>query len=200
MHLLHLAHTDRARAFEVYAAHYRATHGQRYWSDTHQLSTYLDGYHGEIDRRIGAPHQAGEMITELYVPRPALGVFMSDAAELLRRSGVPVIYGTIRLIERDQESVLAWAREPWACIIFNLCVAHTPTGLSAAQTTFRGLIDLAIRQGGSYYLTYHRWATRAQVESCHPRFREFLRLKEAHDPAALFTSDWHRHHRALFTE
>ena len=123
---------------------------------------------------------------------------MGSAAELLRRGGVPVIYGTIRLIERDEESFLAWAREPWACVIFNLCVAHTPAGLAAAQTAFRGLIDLAIAHGGSYYLTYHRWATRAQVEACHPRFREFLRLKEMHDPAGVFTSDWHRHHRALF--
>ena len=79
-------------------------------------------------------------------------------------------------------------------------MTHTPAGLAAAQTVFRGLIDLAIEYRGSYYLTYHRWATRAQVEACHPRFREFLRLKETHDPHELFTSDWHRHHRALFAE
>ena len=196
--LLLLAHTDRARVFEEYAAYYLSTHGQRYWSDTHQLGTYLDGYHAEIDRLRAAPHPGSEMITEIYVPRPALAAFMEQAAELLRRGGVPVIYGTVRLIERDDESFLAWAREPWACIIFNLCVAHTPAGLAAAPHVFRGLIDLAIAFGGSYYLTYHRWATRAQVEACHPRFREFLELKKAHDPAELFTSDWYRHHRALF--
>lgn len=196
--LLHLAHTDRARVFEEYAAYYLSTQGQRYWSDTHQLGNYFDGYHAEIDRQLAASHAGSEMITEIYVPRAALGVFMAGAAERLRRGGVPVIYGTIRLIERDEESFLAWAREPWACIIFNLCVTHTPAGLAAAQTAFRGLIDLAIAHGGSYYLTYHRWATRAQVEACHPRFREFLRHKEAYDPAELFTSDWHRHHRTLF--
>ena len=124
---------------------------------------------------------------------------MSGAAELLRRGGVPVVYGTIRLVERDEESFLAWARERWACIIFNLCVTHTPHGLAAAQDTFRGLIDLAIVHRGSYYLTYHRWATRGQVEACHPRFREFLQRKEEHDPVELFTSDWYRHHRALFS-
>ncbi len=196
--LLHLAHTDRALAFEEYARYYLSTDGQRYWSDTHQLGTYIDGYHAEIDRQVAASHQSSEMITEIYVPRPALRAFMRDAGELLRRGGVPVIYGTLRLIERDEESFLAWAREPWACIIFNLCVAHTPIGLTAAQTVFRRLIDLAITHGGSYYLTYHRWATRAQVETCHPKFRDFLRQKEARDPTNLITSDWHEHHRALF--
>jgi FAD/FMN-containing dehydrogenase len=196
--LLYLAHTDRARVFDEYASYYLSTDGQRYWSDTHQLGTYIDGYHAELDRQLAASHGSSEMITEIYVPRPALDAFMSGAAELLRRGGVPVIYGTIRLIERDEESFLAWAREPWACIIFNLCVAHTPSGLAAAQTVFRGLIDLAISHGGSYYLTYHRWATRAQVEACHPKFRDFLRQKEARDLGNVFTSDWHEHHCALF--
>ena len=68
----------------------------------------------------------------------------------------------------------------------------------AAETAFRGLIDLAIAHAGSYYLTYHRWATRAQVEACHPRFREFLALKRVYDPEELFTSDWYRHYRQLF--
>ena len=196
--LLALAHTDRARVFEEYAAYYLSTHGQLYWSDTHQLGMYLDHYHEALDRRLGAVHRASEMITEIYVPRPALAAFMERAAELLRGGGVPVIYGTIRLIERDDESFLAWAREPWACIIFNLHTEHTSAGIAAAQTVFRRLIDLAIGFGGSYYLTYHRWATRAQVEACHPRFREFLLEKRARDPGELFTSGWYRHHRELF--
>ncbi len=44
----------------------------------------------------------------------------------------PVIYGTIRLIERDEESFLAWAREPWACIIFNLHLEHTSAGFAVS--------------------------------------------------------------------
>ena len=196
--LLHLAHTDRARVFADYSAYYLRTHAQHYWSDTHQLSLYLDDYHTVIDRQLGASCKGSEMITELYVPRTALAAFMGEAAGLLRAGDVPVVYGTVRLVERDDESFLAWAREPWACIIFNLHVEHTPAGLAAAAEKFRGLIDCALASGGSYYLTYHRWATRAQVEAAHPRFPEFLRKKHVHDPGELFTSDWHRHHRALF--
>lgn len=197
-HLLLLAHTDRARAFEEYAAYYEKTDGQLYWSDSHQLGTYLENYHEEIDRCVCAAHRGTEMITEIYVPRARLALFLREAAELLRRGGVPVIYGTIRLVERDTESFLAWAREPWACVIFNLCVTHTASGLATAQKVFCDLLDLGLAHGGSFYLTYHRWAARAQVEKAYPRFREFLSQKDARDPAHLFTSDWHRHYRALF--
>ncbi len=196
--LTHLAHTDRAKAFEVYAGYYLTTNGQLYWSDTHQLSVYLDNYHEELDHELGASVKATEMITELYVPRARLAGFMIRAAEELRPRGVPVIYGTVRLIERDTESFLAWAREDYACVIFNLHTEHSLAGLTQAADAFRALIDAALAFGGSYFLTYHRWARRDQVAQAYPQFAEFLRHKAAHDPAHRFQSEWWRHYQKMF--
>jgi len=190
--LILLAHTDKARAYQLYTSHYLATSGQLYESDRHQLADYLDGYHLQLDRVLGSAHRASEMITELYVPRDRLADFMGAVAEDFRRHRVDVIYGTIRLIERDDESFLAWARESWACVIFNLHTEHTPQGVEHAAQAFRRLIDRAIERKGSYYLTYHRWASREQVEHCYPQMRRFLQLKRAHDPQERFQSDWYR--------
>ena len=66
------------------------------------------------------------MITELYVPRPLLADFLAAAARDLRALEADVVYGTVRLIERDEETLLAWAREPWACVVLDLHVEHTP--------------------------------------------------------------------------
>jgi FAD/FMN-containing dehydrogenase len=196
--LIYLAHTDKSRAFELYSAHYLATSGQIYYSDAHQLADYADGYHAALDAQLGSECRATEMITEIYVPRDRLVDFLGAVAEDFRANRVNVIYGTIRLIEEDEESFLAWATDRWACIIFNLCTVHNRAGLDHAASAFRRLIDLAIERGGSYYLTYHRWATRAQVEACYPQFADFLRLKLEHDPEERFQSDWYRHHRAMF--
>ncbi len=123
--LLLLAHTDKSRAFELYAEHYLATSGQLYYSDAHQLGDYEDGYHRALDAHLGSPHRATEMISELYVPRDRLADFMAEIAQDFRENDVDPIYGTIRLIERDEDSFLAWAREPWACVIFNLLIPCT---------------------------------------------------------------------------
>jgi hypothetical protein len=125
---------------------------------------------------------------------------MQDVRRDFRRHGVNLIYGTIRMVERDDESFLAWARESYACIIFNLHTEHTPQGLELSAEAFRRLIDLAIRYGGGYYLTYHRYATARQVTACYPQFMEFLEQKRRYDPSGLFQSDWYRHHRRLFQE
>ena len=198
--LLYLSHTEKRRAFQEYASHYLSSSGQIYWSDTHQLSVYIDNYHEWLDQRLGATERATEMITEIYVPRPALTRFLEDVRKDFRQNRVNVIYGTIRLIERDDESFLAWAKHPYACIIFNLHVVHTPQGLERAARDFRRLIDLAIPYGGSYYLTYHRWATRRQVETCYPQLCEFLRLKKRYDPEERFQSDWYRHYKRMFAD
>ena len=73
-------------------------------------------------------------------------------------------------------------------------------GDRTAAAAFRRLIDLALAHGGSYYLTYHRWATRAQVEAAYPRFVEFLREKLRFDPYERFQSDWYRHYREMFRD
>jgi FAD/FMN-containing dehydrogenase len=198
--LLRLAHTDKTRAFAEYARFYLSTDGQQYWSDTHQLAAYEDGYHAALDREIRSPIPGSEMISELYVPRTALPGFMAAARERGRADRLNIVYGTVRLIERDEESLLAWATEPWACVVFNLHVDHSPDGLRKAEHDFRGLIDIASAFGGSYYLTYHRWATREQVDRCHPRMRDFLERKRQHDPHAVFASDWHDHHARLMGE
>jgi len=196
--LLYLAHVDKRRAFDLYRDHYLATDGQLYWSDEHQLGVYVDDYHREVDRRLGERDRATEMITELYVPRHRLPDFLAEMRADFRRGAVDLIYGSIRLIERDDETVLAWAREPWACVVLNLHVVHTPAGLAHAKDAFRRLISMAAAYGGTYYLTYHRWATREQVEACHPRLPEVLRLKRVYDPEERFQSDWYRHYRAMF--
>ncbi len=196
--LLYLAHTDKSRAFDRFADFYASTSGQLYWSDTHQLSLYLDDYHEELDQHLGFKHRGTEMITELYVPPSRLAAFMSDARDLLREDAADLVYGTIRLIRKDDETCLAWAKEDSACIIFNLHVEHSPTGIQRTAATFGRLIDVALSHGGRFFLTYHRYATGEQVQAAYPEFEWFLAEKRRRDPQGVFSSDWYRHYAAVF--
>ncbi|PYL26246.1 MAG: hypothetical protein DMF37_02790 [Verrucomicrobia bacterium] len=195
--LLRLAYSDREKAFKRYSDYYLSTNGQTYWSDTSQLSAYLPDYAQKLREQIGG-EKSSLIITEIYVPRADLSDFLAQAAELLRSNHTIAIYGTVRLIEKDDDSFLAWAKESYACIIFNLLTLHTPGGIEASARSFRGLIDLAIAHGGSYYLTYHRFAKLEQVMACYPQFKQFLALKRKHDPTERFQSDWYRYYRKLF--
>lgn len=195
--LLYLAHANKSLAFSKYVEHYLATDGQTYQSDSFQLATYLDGYHKQLDARLGSTCAGTEMISELYVPRQMLPVFLKRAADVLRAKHANVIYGTVRLIERDEETFMPWAKGRWACTVLNLHIDHNETAIALAADTFRALIDLAIELNGCYYLTYHRFATREQVEACYPELAALIVHKKRLDPNSVFRSDWFDHHRQL---
>jgi FAD/FMN-containing dehydrogenase len=188
--LVRKARADKTRAFEDYLAYYRSTHGQIYHSDTHQLSTYVPGYHDAINASLPPELRGTEVISELYVPRPKLAEFLEQAAETLRSARASVTYGTVRLIEPDTTTALPWARQPWACVIFNLLTDPADTRPVAAAK--RALIELALSFGGTYYLTYHRFAAADQLLRAHPAIGAFMDARDRHDPDHLFDSDWSR--------
>lgn len=196
--LYRLAFTDKGDAFNKYSQYYLSTNGQLYWSDTHQLSVYLNDYHIKVNKELGFKDAASLMITEINVPRKDLTQFMEVVRKVALKDDFDIIYGTIRLIRKDGESFLAWAKEDYVCVIFNLRVFHTPDGIEKAQRNFRSLIDAAIPYGGSYYLTYHRWARKDQVLACYPQFPDFLKMKKQYDPKEIIQSDWYRHYKAMF--
>lgn len=195
--LLSLAHTDKREAFRRYSAFYLATDGQRYGSDDHQFGVYLDGYHDAIDATLG--HTGSEMITELYVPLADLDAFLGLVADDSRRHGTDLVYGTVRLIRRDRETLLAWAREDWACIVLNLHVHHDADGRARMRADLQRLIDRALQFGGSFYLTYHREARADQLRAAYPHIDRFLAAKDRHDPDGVLDSDWHRALRATLS-
>jgi FAD/FMN-containing dehydrogenase len=198
MDLICLGHVRRGEAFRKYSEYYLSTSGQIYWSDTHQLSVYIDDYHEQLRRCLGKLASGSEMITEIYVPREALGAFLEAVRQDVVSERMNLIYGTVRLIEADDETFLAWAKQPYACVIFNLHVQHDAASLRKAQSDFRRLIDRGIGFGGSYFLTYHRWATKTQVLACYPELPRFLEKKKQYDPRERFQSDWYRHYRGMF--
>ena len=192
-----LAHVDKASAYSQYVAHYLQTDGQVYWSDYSQFSPYLPEAGELLYRKMGWKTFASLVLTELYVPRRHFVEFMEAARTSLLSTGANVVYGTVRLIEAEDETVLRWARQDYACVIFNLLVEHSDEGLARSKTQFQALIDCALELDGSYYLTYHRWARKDQVETAYPQFRRFMDIKSRYDSAGLFDSDWYRHYREM---
>ncbi len=197
--LYYLAHVDGREAYQRYCKFYLSTSGQVYWSDVSDLTDYIEHYHEKVDKQLGLKHKSSEMITEVYIPKNKLFNFMEDVRADFLKFDVALIYGVIRLIKKDNESFLAWAKRDYACIIFNLHVEHTDQGIEKAKVDFRRIIDRAIQYEGSFYLTYHRWATRQQIEYCYPQFSDFFKLKLKYDPSEVFQSNWYRHYKETGT-
>ena len=196
--LLELAHKDRRSAYRHYATFELGKSGNVEWSDLHQLSSYPSGYHTKMDTHHSDQKSGADLIWEFYVPHGDLIAFFEEARRLLLKSETPLIYGTVRFIEQDRDSFLAWAKKRYACVIFT---PHCTDGVlekRKAGELYRQLAQAAIKHGGSFYLTYNRFAGRSDMDAAYPQFAEFLQLKRKYDPRELFQSEWYRHYRDLY--
>jgi FAD/FMN-containing dehydrogenase len=193
MNLRYLAHAKKEEFFGKVSDHYLSTSGNLFWSDTHQMGLYIYDYHKQLDRMLGSP-EATDIPAEVYVPRDRLIDLINEMREDFLRNNVDLIFGNIGVIEEDNESFLAYAKEPYATISYHIHTVHSPDGIKRSSEAHRRVIDMAIERGGSYYLTNHKFATIKQLKACYPHFSEFLRLKKKYDPEELFQSDWYRYY------
>ena len=198
--LIALAHSDKAQVFDDYTNYYLSTDGQIYWTDTHQLGYYDENYESFLEKTLVDYKPGSLMISEVYVPREKLYDFMDDLSKANKNQNLDIIYGTIRLIKTDDETYLPWAKQDYACIVLNLRVDHSEAGIKKGKDDFRLLIDVALSHGGSYFLTYHRWARKDQLLEAYPQFPQFLKLKLKYDPQEMFQSDWYRFYKNMFSE
>lgn len=195
--LYNLGRTDKPKAFETYANYYMSTSGQVYYNDEQQMSGNFQGYRAGM---MALETRGTEVISEAHVPRPAVMDFLVAARKCCVEHGLDITYGTIRFIAKDDETFLNWAKEPPVCVLCNLHVVHTEAGIKKAIDDFQHIFDLSIAHGGRYYLTYHRWARRDQVEKAYPQFVDFLKLKKKYDPQERIQSDWYRHYKEMFKD
>ncbi len=196
--LLEIAHRDRGSAYRRYAKLELSKDGNVEWSDLHQLSIYPAGYHQEIEKHLGADSVGADLILEVYVPRTELIPLLEDARRILLASGMPLIYGTVRFSEQDKDSYLAWAKKRYACVIFSPHSSGETQALRKTGEVCRQLIRAANKRGGSFYLTYNRFATRDELAAAYPQFQDFLNLKKQYDPRGTFQSDWYRHYKGVY--
>jgi len=196
--LLEIAHRDRGSAYRRYAKLELAKDGNVEWSDLHQLSSYSAGYHQEIEKRMGADFAGTDLILEVYVPRNELISLLEEARRILLAAGTPLIYGTVRFTEQDKDSFLAWAKKRYACVIFSPHTSGETQALKKTGEVCRQIIRAANKRGGSFYLTYNRFATRDELASAYPQFPEFLNLKKQYDPREIFQSDWYKYYKGLY--
>ena len=83
-------------------------------------------------------------------------------------------------------------------MIFTPHTSRETKALQKTADTCRQLMRAATHRGGSFYLTYNRFATRDDLFRAYPQFAEFLAMKRKYDPFDTLQSEWYRHYKGLY--
>ena len=118
--------------------------------------------------------------------RPILLKARERAAGVERRVGPDLLNVTVRNVERDDDAVLAYAREPVFGLVMLFHQGRDAASEAAMQAFAQEMIEAALACGGTYYLPYRPHATREQFARAYPRATEFFAAKRKADPSGVF--------------
>ena len=126
------------------------------------------------------------LLQEYFIPVASFLPFAQEMARILKARNVEVLNVSIRHSPADAESLLKWA--PTEVFSFVLYYKQRNSERASREVGIwtRELIDVALANGGRYYLPYRLDATRAQFEQAYPEARAFVALKSRIDPSRRF--------------
>jgi FAD/FMN-containing dehydrogenase len=127
-----------------------------------------------------------DILHEYFLPADSLESFLGVCRTTIPASRQDLLNVTLRYVEEDRTSTLAYARGPRVAAVMLFSQRMTRVDDEDMAVMTQRLIDAALAANGSFYLPYRLHARRDQVERAYPRLQEFVARKRHYDPGLLF--------------
>ena len=127
-----------------------------------------------------------DILHEYFVAPGRFAAFVKACQAVIPASYQQLLNITLRYVNTDHDSVLAYAPEPRIAAVLLFSQEKTVRGETDMAHMTRALIDRVLDIGGTYYLPYRPHASLAQLSRGYPRASAFAASKRAMDPDLLF--------------
>jgi FAD/FMN-containing dehydrogenase len=146
----------------------------------------------------GSDFNRTDILHEYFVPPTALETFLRDCRRIIPASDQDLLNLTLRWVEADTVSLLAFAPEPRIALVMFFSQLMTAGAEADMRRLTERLIDAALAAGGSFYLPYRLHARPDQVLKAYPRLAAFVEAKRQWDPQLRFRNQmWDRYFGAI---
>jgi len=127
-----------------------------------------------------------DILHEYFVPPAAFAAFVAACRQVIPGSYQQLLNITLRYVEADRDSVLAYAPEPRLAAVLLFSQEKTARGEADMARMTHALIDRVLDLGGTYYLPYRPHASIDQLVRGYLRAGEFAAKKRELDRDLLF--------------
>jgi FAD/FMN-containing dehydrogenase len=129
-----------------------------------------------------------DILHEYFIPPERVADFLAACREIIPSARQELINITLRYVEADRVSTLAYAPVPAARIaaVMSFTQEVTPEADRAMAAMTERLIEAVLALGGSLYLPYRLHARPEQVRAAYPELDVFIAKKHYYDPQLRF--------------
>lgn len=136
------------------------------------------------------------VLQEYFVPVARFERFVPRMGEILRAGRANVLNIAIRHSPAERDTLLSWADQEVFCFVIYFQQGTTAADSERVKLWTRKLIQVALDEGGSYYLPYQIIASREQFLRAYPRAEQYFALKRRLDPTYKFRNRlWETYYR-----
>lgn len=135
-----------------------------------------------------------DILHEYFVSPPRFADFVKACRDVIPASYQQLLNITLRYVDTDRDSVLAYATEPRIAAVMLFSQEKTVRAEADMQRMTEALIERVLAIGGSYYLPYRLHARPDQLLRAYARMEDFTVAKRHVDPGLLFRNHlWDRY-------
>lgn len=135
-----------------------------------------------------------DILHEYFVPPAQFAAFVDMCRAIIPASYQEFLNVTLRFVDTDPSSVLAYAATPRIAAVMSFSQEMTARAEADMQRMTAELIDGILGIGGTYYLPYRLHARQDQFRAAYPRAAEFAQAKRALDPAGVMRNGLWEHY------
>lgn len=145
-----------------------------------------------------------DLLQEYFVPVDKLVAFLEQLRNILpydsKDSDIVLLSCTVRYVRRESAAVpfLSYSGdESRASVAIDAHVRRQANGNPSDEAVdrFRQVINAALGLGGTFYLPYHRFAERKQLEAGYPGLADWLAVVQQHNPKRRFYNAFLDHYK-----
>jgi len=129
-----------------------------------------------------------DILHEYFIPPERFADFLAACREIIPSARQELINITLRYVEADRVSTLAYAPVPGVRIaaVMSFTQEMTPEADRAMAAMTERLIEAVLALGGSFYLPYRLHARPEQMRAAYPELDGFIAKKRYYDPQLRF--------------
>jgi decaprenylphospho-beta-D-ribofuranose 2-oxidase len=132
-----------------------------------------------------------DVLQEYFIPPGNFVPFVNGLRDIVKRRRVNLLSATVRYIDPNDDAFLNYSAKPALAVVLYINVKTSAPGLLESSTMTREIIDLALRDGGVFYLPYVLDYDESQLLRAYPMANQFFAAKKRFDPSERFSNEFY---------
>lgn len=132
-----------------------------------------------------------DILHEYYVPLSSFPSFVSGMRNIFKSQDVTLLNASIRVVHKE-DMALSYASEDRIAIVLYINQKTDKEGVEKMSKITNDLIDLALKNKGTFFLPYQLHYTPEQLSKGYPVIQDFFKAKRQYDPEEIFTNTFYQ--------